>query len=166
MGLHALTLVALVALIIAFRTVQKRNKEMQKTFQWIQSMKREDKNYLTVTESEIRTKLMINSANGSSSSDDSGVVPDGGYDQITKRPTNLPPDPPPFIHRKNTYLNPDKKQENNKNDTKGNRYLDIIKSEKDIALKEINSGYEQLPSIRSDIEKPHNYQQLKKLFEQ
>ena len=140
---------------------------MYKTFQWIQSMKREDKSdYLTVTESEIRTKLKINSANGTGSSEDSGIVPDGGYDQITKMSINLPPDPPPFMHRNNTYLNPDKNKENNKNDIKGNRYLDIIQSENDIALKEFNSGYEQLPNIRNDIEKPHNYQQLIKLFEQ
>ena len=140
---------------------------MYKTFQWKRSMKREDKSdYLTVTESEIRTKLRINSANGTSSSEDSGIVPDGGYDQITKMSNNLPPDPPPFMHRNNTYLNPDKKQENNKNVIKGSRYLDIIHNEKDIALKEMSSGYKQLPSIRGDIEKPHNYQQLIKLFEQ
>ena len=167
MGLHALTLVELVALIITFRSVQKRNNEMYKTFQLIQNMKREDNNgYLTPTEGEIRTKLRINSANGSSSSDDSGIVQDGGCVRNTRMPSNHPPDPPPSLHRSNTYLNPDEQQQNNKSDQKGNPYLDIIQSKDDIALKEINSGYEQLPSVKSDVEKPHNYEQLKKLFEQ
>ena len=167
MGLHALTLVALVALIVAVRSVQKRNNEMYKTFQLIQNMKREDNNgYLTPTGDEIRTKLRINSANGSSSSDDSGIGQDGGCVRNTRMPSNHPPDPTPLLRRSNTYLNPDEQQQNNKSDQKGNTYLDIIQSKEDIVLKEINSGYEQLPSVRSDVEKPHNYEQLKKLFEQ
>ena len=158
MVLHVVTLAALLALAISFRSMQNRNKEILKTFKAIKDIRRrEDDNcHVASADRNLRTKHRISSTHGSSSSDDSGILIDSGYAHIlgTRMPPTQPPDPPPFFHRNNSYLNPEEQYQTNG-----------LQNEKHKLFKELNSGYEQLPNARDDTEIPHNYEDLKQAFE-
>lgn len=171
MILHALTLGALLILIIAFCSTKKKHKEMYNTFQLMKTLTYDTSGYLIPN----HPIMKLNAPKGSTSSDDSGVSFDDGYSDIGqgKRrtmsqdlPPDLPPDHPPSpLHKVNTYLDPAKRKTVDRGNLQSSAYLDLIQDEDTAAYQDATSGYEHLPRAKGDAEKSHNYQELKQMFE-
>lgn len=158
MILHAIILGALVIFTMMYCSFQRENKEMCEMFPPMKVWKTEGKDgYLVPNEKDINLMLKLAAAIGNRN-DVSRPSVDHGYDYIVGGDTiatqgNRPPEPPPLLHRLNTYLEDPKQQKPNVAGIKNERTSDTAQPQNSDA-----SAYESLPNVGVA---PHSYQQLK-----
>ena len=154
MVLHALSFGALLILGVTYCSIQ--NKQ-QVTGRLMKELRGQSGEYYPISknrdEKDIRSHPNCSNSNNNNKAD---TDLDGGYShvagaKILKMSPTLPPEPPPLGHRNVIHFNPDERQlSSSKNVTYSER-----------SGTENEAGYEQLQSKSDNIEKSHNYEQLK-----